>query len=194
MGDWCILRCAASRTLALAESLTEAEFEVWTPVQRKDGTKDEVEPMIHTFVFANADRLMDLVALSRSSALTYRRWNSDKRRMVSVGHPPFSVFQDFGKFARVPDAALSPLRAAERRRKPRGQVRSYRIGDHVKLVEGAYEGLRGVIEAVAGKQAVVAFPGFVRSATIPMWMLLDDDSAIHVDKDQSERAAIARAA
>lgn len=200
MTDWCILRTSGPSTLPLAQSLNEAGFEAWTPVGLPDepkrvakGKQVVEEPLIRTFVFARADRLLDLVELSRSPAQTYRRWDTERGKITTIGHPHYSVFRHLGAFVTLPDSALIALRRSERQRKPRGKVKLFKVGDKVMLVEGAVAGLRGVVAAVQGKHAVVSFPacGFVRDATLPMWMLLDDDSVDRVGKGQ---ASIARAA
>ena len=63
---WCILRTSGARTLALADLLTRAGFEAWSPRKtlkrmkpgvkpRLDGTRPTIEidtPILPTFVFA----------------------------------------------------------------------------------------------------------------------------------------------
>lgn len=186
-GYWCILRTASRSTLKLAESLAEDGYEVWTPIETREPPKDakkskakdepEQRAILPTFLFAGFSQVSELVALSRSPSLHYRVWDSEKRRMVVKGHAAFSIFRHNGAYSRIPDFALSSLRAAERRRKPRGLVKMFEVGAKVKLTEGVYTGLKGEVVAVKGKIATVAFPkcGFVRDAQCPMWVLLDDE-------------------
>lgn len=186
--DWLVLRCASVSTLRLADSLVSAGFEAWTPreeVRKAVRGKFEwvVMPMLPTFVFATAARLGELMAMARSPAQTYQVWDNELRRMVTKGHPFFRLFHIGDEFSRardtVPDAELLPLRVIEgrRKRKPRGKPRQWHPGDRVKLTEGAYEGLRGVIRSVHGKTAIVDF-GFKHEPMISTFVLLPDlDSA-----------------
>jgi len=213
-GDWCILRTGGGSTLQLAKSLAEAGYEAWTPVEsalkkpklvefdpwprKLPPPKQVTQPMIPTFVFARGEHVIDLLKLSRSPALNYRVWDAEQRKMVVRGHPGFSVFCSFdGTPQLIRDRDLDALRLSERRRKPRGKVRPVSIGDRVRLTGGSFEGLRGVVEAVRGKFAEVAFPGFRMPATIGCWLLtLDIDAAatVHVKGYHSEQAPLARAA
>lgn len=211
MTDWCILRTSGSATLNLARSLSDAGFGVWSPIEiiqpepkapdtllmRKPRQVGPVtKPLISAIVFAPATDLAELVAMSHSPAQTFLRYDKKLRRMVLHGHPDFSVFRDGEKFALIRDDELEHLRLMERKRKPRGQVKTYSIGARVKLTTGAYAGLRGTVSGVKGKDAKVTFGerGFVHDATLPMWMLLDDVPAVHVGNAQSEQARVARAA
>lgn len=187
--DWCILRTASRSTLNLAKSLAEVGYDVWTPIEVRDPPKaarkakaddgNHESAMLPTFLFAGFSHISELAALSRAPSLQYRVWDSEKRRMVVKGHAAFSVFKHNGSYSRVPDLALASLRAAERRRKPRGLVKMFPVGAKVKLSEGSYAGLKGIVVAVKGKIATVEFPkcGFIRDAKCPMWVLLDDESS-----------------
>ncbi len=138
MTDWCILRVAPASTLRLASSLAEAGFEVWTPVETVQVMPKQIEPwekprpnrkgpetvtraMLSTFVFARADRLTDLIELSRSPVLSHQVWESSLRRMVVKGHPFFTLFRSGDDFGRVPDKALVEIRRIASKRKPRGR-------------------------------------------------------------------------
>lgn len=181
MTDWCILRVSAPSTIRLAKSLVEAGFDAWTPIetvkpvphQPREGERRRpprklpetiTRPLYQTFVFARADRLLDLIALAHSPSLTYQVWDSDKRRMVLKGHPYFTLFRYAGTYPTIPDAALDPVRKIAARRKPRGKPREFKPGDRVKLTEGAWAGLNGVVRRKAGKLLEVVFEGFAQSA------------------------------
>lgn len=194
MSDWCILRTASRSTLRLAESLAEEGYEAWTPIetvkpnapaQGQRPRREKVDPdglvtraMLPSFVFAKADRERDLLTLSRSPSMTYLIWDRDKRRMVVRGHPFFRLFHDAEGVAKVPDRALAPLRnIAQRRRKPRGVMPTWAVGDRVKLTEGCFGGLSGeVVELMGkkGKEVRVVFPGWPQAATFSAWALVSD--------------------
>ena len=161
---WCILRTQSSQTLVLAEALKSEGFMAWTPTEvivrhaRRERPRSEVVvALMPGIVFAAWDRLNDLAGLSHSS-LTYRRWDADLRRMIMVGLPHFRVMKVGDKPARVIDAELSGLRSAERTSAVLAKKRTFKPGDQVRLCEGAFEGLRGVIGKIVGDFAEVSFP------------------------------------
>src|SRR5688500_10204211 len=95
---WVILRCSGGSTLKLANSLTEAGYESWSPVETvnrrsREGSKPEPVrlPLMPSYVFAAADRQQELIELSRSPSLNYRIWDSELKRMVTKGHPYFRL-------------------------------------------------------------------------------------------------------
>ena len=101
MDRWVILRTAATSTLRLAGSLGEAGFETWAPVETirrrlPRSAKHEVVsvPLLKSFVFARADRIDDLLALSHSPSLSHQAWDAHLRRMVTKGHPYFRLMPD----------------------------------------------------------------------------------------------------
>jgi transcription antitermination factor NusG len=199
-----ILRCANCKTLELAASLTDAGFEAWSPVEvEKKLVKDPrkliadkvVEtriPLTPSFVFANADRMDDLLALSHSPTLNYRIWDSELRRMVTKGHPHFRLFRHLGEIAVIAAVHLEPLRNIERRRKPRGAVKPIAVGTLVRLTEGGFAGMTGMVDSVRGKRAIVSFSQYPFPVEFPTWLLreeLDRSAAVNVNTRPSERAA-----
>lgn len=207
MTDWLILRTSPVHTMALADALNYAGLEAWTPVEtvkvepkqpepwekpraRRRVASIVTRPMLATFVFADASRLVDLARLSHSPASTYQVWDDAAQRMVRKVRPFFTLF-DAGARP-IPDRALSPIRTiAGRRRKPRGEMVAIKAGDPVRLTEGAYEGLRGEVLSVSGKKAKVRFPGSHFAFDIQIWLLKPDlDLAPQINQKgvQAERA------
>jgi transcription antitermination factor NusG len=198
--DWCILRCSGCKTLELAASLNEAGFEAWAPVEtvvlrprRGNKRMEVVKPLVASLVFARADRLQDLLALSHSPTLTYQTWDSDLRRMVVRGRPYFRV----PPLRLVPDAQLDGLRNAERKRRPKGKPKAFAPGSMVRIIEGGFEGLRGIVDECRGDYASVTVAGWGVPVKVATWLLeqaLDDAPAVHVSSCSIEQALSAKAA
>lgn len=168
-GKWCILRMAGSRTLGLAKSLNDAGIEAWTPSKvqtikrpRSTLTVKRDMPIAPTFVFARAEHVRDLLAIAASPMSS---------------HPQFSVFRHGGRIPLISDAGLAGLRGEEDRAKiksRRAKRRALVMGQRVRISEGAYAGLSGVVEKSKGRWVVVAFDGAVEM-TVDSWLLAADD-------------------
>ena len=164
--QWCILRMSGGSTLPVAQSLAEAGFDVWTPVEvqqsRKPRSKVKVErrvPIMPTYVFARAARLADLIAIAKAP---------------TSPHPQFSVFHYAGRIPLIADRSLEPLRAAERDKTRVKDMPVFTKGERVKLTEGGFAGMSGVVELSKGKFTLVAFPGFQVPIRISSLLLLPD--------------------
>ncbi|KKW92260.1 hypothetical protein YP76_10030 [Sphingobium chungbukense] len=161
---WCILRMSGAATLPVATALTETGYRVWTPVElqkrrrpRSKATKEVTLPLMPGIIFAADDRLHDLVTMSRSPSLTYQRWNPETERMEIRGCPYFSVFRYQGKYPRIADRTLDPLRQAEQRGRFRAKLPTFKPGDNVRHPVGMLGGLTGVVLKVKRRKAVVMF-------------------------------------
>lgn len=161
---WCILRTSGGRTLRLATSLREAGIDAWTPSQSQKRRRPRSRimvtrdvPIVPSFVFADKDRIEDLLVMARRSSIAY---------------PPFSLFRHCGRIPIIADKDIAALRAAEDRAK-RAILKRYRFtaerGARVQPTEGAWAGLEGIVEDVAGNFAVVCFGG-VR-VKVASWLL-----------------------
>lgn len=188
---WCILRTNSKRTIKLTESLNAAGIEAWTPrvirdrrqprrARRETPVVEAVEePVIPTFVFARAQFLGDL---QRVLALPLSP------------HPAFSIFQHAGRAPVVSDGELRKLRAIEetnKRARRKEQRHDIAVGLEVAPTEGAFAGLKGVVESVRGKIADVCFNDRWR-VKVETWLLLDhhvDDTAIDGRQDRQRVAA-----
>jgi hypothetical protein len=165
-GDrWCILRTTGGRTIRLARSLDEAGIEAWTPIhtttRRRPRSKVVVEqdaPIAPTFVFARACHLAELARM---------------RLLPLSPHPAFSVFSHGGRVPLVSDSEIIGLRAAEdkaKRKVQQNKRRSFVIGQSVKMEDGSFAGMTGVIEEDHGRYALVSFGGTMR-VKIDSWLL-----------------------
>lgn len=163
--QWCILRTSGTKTMQLADSLVDAGFTAWTPVERRKRRKPRSKaltdirvPVLPTYVFAASQHLVDLLA-EADSATTL--------------HPAFSVFKYFDRYPLIADRQLHRIRAIEERtaEKPRPLVSP---GQPVKTVALGFEGLTGTVESVRGGKAFVTFEGFAQPIMVDTLLLLRD--------------------
>lgn len=153
-GRWCIIRTSPGKTLALADSLAGAGFDVWTPRQVQTRTRPrstiKVEremPIAPTFVFARASHIVELSAL---------------RAEATLQHPAFSIFRHAGRVPLIADAEVVGLRRAEERARVnsrRSKRRAYVLGQRLKMTQGAYTGMTGVVQDIKGRFVAVNFGG-----------------------------------
>jgi hypothetical protein len=189
--DWCILRTSGPRTLTLADSLTAAGLEAWTPrkttrrrLPRSRVHREIVAPILATFVFARAahrDELRGIIA---------RRIQHHADQ-----HPQFSIFEHAGRIPLIADAQVAGLRAEEdrataaykivtdreaasaehnARRQRVAELRAssptYEIGARVTVPQVAFAGMTGVVEQGRGKKPAVNFGGGI-VIEIEAWLL-----------------------
>lgn len=151
---WIILRTSGRCTLGLATSLKRAGYDVWTPAQtstfrapRTNAKREVTLPIIPTFVFARADRLLDLLDLADSP---------------TKGHDEFSVFHYFGRIPLLADRELEALRSEETRAVPKRKRKVYSKGERVRIPEGSFAGMSGVVQQSDGSHVLVSFGGSMR--------------------------------
>lgn len=163
---WCILRTRASRTIELADAL--ASMEAWTPLEtfkrripRRNKRETITTPIMPTYVFAPAQSIMDLIALSKA-------WDKPCPDFSLQRHP------DRLGYAVVPDNQLNPLRIAERKATPLEQVRTFAPGERVRLTEGGFSGMSGIVQTSDGKHTLLAFPNFAIPIKVETLRLLPE--------------------
>jgi transcription antitermination factor NusG len=149
--DWCILRTSGRNTIPLVETLKADGFTAWTPVEvqriRKRNSHERLTrafPMTPSFVFARADRIAGLLALS----------NAYRKRQ-----PDFSVMRYRGNIPTIADLELEALRSMELRAQPKEDRPKFGVGSTVRVPEGAFAGMTGIVETDDGKFALVGFGG-----------------------------------
>jgi hypothetical protein len=177
--DWCILRTGGSRTLRLADALARNGFEAWTPretirkrLPRSRAQACHIAPIMPTFVFARAAHLQDLAELAM-------RTNKDA--------PDFSVQQYNRAYPLIADHQLNPLRIAERKGTPLEKVRQLIPGELVKMTDGGYAGMNGIVQSTKGEYTLVCFPGATgQFGSIPIKI-----STLHLLPDTVNHAQIA---
>lgn len=174
LGKWCILRMASLDTLPVKEALEKMGFEVWTPIERKAGRRprtrkeyDKTLAITPSYVFAPADRLDDLLAMSVNPL-------SDC--------PRFTVFRHGDGFPLIADVELEALRHQERVRnehydKQQARKRkspSFAPGLEVPLTAPGFEGLSGTVRESKGGQTWIDVPGFPMPIKIASLLLQSD--------------------
>lgn len=162
---WLILRCSARLTLRIAEEINADGIAAWTPsevmrpkIPKRRARVTLCQPILPRFVFADASRLLDLLAMS---------------------HKPFAGFTlmvDGARYALVRDEALNPLRTEEGKRE-RNRLRNIQVaplahGRRVAMPKGAWEGLSGIVEKSNGKVTKVDLGRF--SIEIDTWLLAEN--------------------
>jgi transcription antitermination factor NusG len=154
MKTWCILRTAGRNTIPLVEALNADGFTAWTPIEvqrvrkhKSPAVLTRTIPMTPSFVFALTDQLSALLDLA----------NMHRKRQ-----PDFSVFHYLGGIPVIADKQLESLRSNELRVAPKEVRRQYSQGSAVRVPEGAFAGMSGIIEADDGKFALVGFGGRFR--------------------------------
>jgi len=170
MSDWCILRTKPSATLRLASSLAEDGIKAWTPAEvrrnrrpRQNAKDPEPCPIMPTFVFADARRLIDLLNLADMPVKPRRGKNCHE-----PAHDDFSVFHNYDRIPLVAEAALIPLREEERgaddryqrslaRAMAKAKGEPYDDGDEIRLPNGPFAGLSGQVVESNGKSTLICF-------------------------------------
>lgn len=152
---WCILRTAGPRTISLTWSLCRAGIAAWTPSQvrsirrgRHCAITTEV-PLLPTFVFAPA---ADLSVLGRLAIDPLSP------------HPQFSLFRWGDGVVTISEPELHRLAEAEDALRPKpiapagkraGQPIA--VGSEVRIPEGPFGGMTGVVQQSDGRMTLVAF-------------------------------------
>lgn len=171
--QWCILRMAGPRTLTVTESLKQAGFDVWTPTKaiskrrpRSNDRREIIVPVLPSYAFARASSLNGLML--------------ESLRQVSA-HPPFSIFRYCGRVPLISDRALDNLRKIERRNLPEKAARMFKPNERVRITEGGFAGLTGIVKTGKGRFTMVLFPGFTMPIKVASMLLMDEaDSQVDV--------------
>lgn len=160
LGAWFILRMASSDTLGVLKALSKAGYDAWTPVERKKGkmprTRTEYDKefaLMPSYVFVSVHHLPEIQHLAM---------------LPPRNVPRFTVFQHQGGIPLVADDQLDALRAEEGRlqtvyeRACRKGKRGpkFNPGHIVRIDEGGFMGMEGVVESQQGQFTLVSFEGF----------------------------------
>jgi transcription antitermination factor NusG len=166
---WIVLETRAQKTLALADSLRVAGYEVWAPVRavkkrlpRSNVKREIVVSMLPRYVFARGSQIFDLFAEAANPI---------------ANHPQFRVAKWAGIVPRIPDRDFEAMRRNERRNRPEKAARMFRQDDRVKTPEGPFAGLPGVVKSGRRRWTMVLFPNFPIAVKIDTSLLVEDVEA-----------------
>ena len=180
---WIILRTSGRHTMRLAASLTAGGYEAWTPIETRmvkvprANLKREVQlPIMPSYVFARADRLIDLLHLKPPA------------------HVDFSVMRHADHMIPViADGALQGLRRIEAKRTPaKKSDRTYVPGVdvRVKVEGGSFAGMKGRVEKSDHGHSLICFDDRL-TVKIATCLLVEDAvwaSSSH-DREDDRKAA-----
>ena len=160
LGSWFILRMSSKETLSVAKGLAKAGFDVWTPIERRKGKMprtrtayDKEFALMPSYVFVNIHHLAEIQHLSM---------------LPPRNIPQFTLFQYQGGVPLIADHQLDALRAEESRlqaiyerqcRKGKKGPR-FNPGTLVRIDDGGFAGMEGVVEDQQGQFTLVSFAGF----------------------------------
>jgi len=171
---WCILRTAGPATLRLAKSLAAAGFEAWTPTEtqarrlpRSQKRVERESAVMPSYVFAPSQHVRNLLAASMA---------------IESAHPAFHVFRHLDRIPLITTGSLAPLRDAEdrhkavvaRRRRLGERVPRFPAGASVRVDQGAFAGLDGIVTDQRGRAAFVTFPNSSMVWEIDALLLISD--------------------
>ncbi len=181
LGTWFIVRMAGQDTLRVVSYLKRRGFEAWTPIERKQGrmprTKasfDKEFALMPSYAFASVHDLNQIHHLAM---------------MPANDRPRFSVFQHRGGVPLIADNQLDALRGEEGRllrvyeklcRRGKKGPR-FTAGDTVRLIEGPFAGLDGIVEDQQGQFTLVSLRGFHSAIKIQSLLLLDESAKGEMD-------------
>lgn len=175
LGGWFILRMASSDTLSLARALTRAGFDVWTPIERKRGkmprtrtTYDKEFALMPSYLFVNIHHLAEIQHMAM---------------LPPRNIPRFVLFQCQGGVPLIGDDQLDALRAEEKRlqgiyerqcRKGKKGPK-FNAGTLVRIEEGGFAGLDGVVTEQQGQFTLVNFTGFNAPIKVQSILLIQSE-------------------
>jgi transcription antitermination factor NusG len=166
--SWIILRTSGRSTMRLAETLSCASIEAWTPIEtrtiripRANVRRTVKLPIMPSYVFARANHLFDLIELSGNSVGT---------------HPDFSVMHYHDRIPVIADHHLQGLRTIEAKRTPRKKSAPLTPGlsVRVKTEGGSFAGMKGRVERSNEGNTLVCFDGRL-TVKISTSLLLPDE-------------------
>jgi transcription antitermination factor NusG len=149
--SWVILRTSGRTTMRLAETLSGASIEAWTPIEtrtirvpRKNVKRVIKLPIMPSYVFARAESLFDLIELAGNSL---------------GAHPSFSVMHYHDRIPVIADHHLVGLRTIEAKKSPRKRADPLPKGlsVRVKTEGGSFAGMKGRVERSDKNATLVCF-------------------------------------
>lgn len=167
--QWIVLRCASSKTIALARLLSDHDSEhanrypdlgAWTPVWKRQKRRPRSNerrlvdlPAIPSFVFVPAEHLFNL---------------------PTVPGIAFSPMRIDGVLVRIADRELATLRKIDMQ--PRDPVKNLpKIGAVMRFIDGPFQGLHCRVVYATQRFARVTVDGFAQPLQVPPSILREVD-------------------
>lgn len=154
--------------MAVAQSLRDAGYEAWAPTKviqkrrpRSTQRREVTLAVLPGYVFAKAVHLTDLLV--------------EASRPVSR-FPKFTVFRYCGRIPLVSERSLDNLRKIERRNTPEKAARQFKKGEAVRITEGGFAGMTGVVKVAKGRYTLVLVDGFANPIRITRMATLEEFS------------------
>ena len=176
--QWFVLRVSYGRILKAKEIIDACNIECYAPMRLKQITKHGkkhiiTEPLIPSFIFVHTsheevDAILhdkNVNSIESRPLLSYYYDHTSYRHNNPNLNPPLvirdDVMDNFIKLTSVKNPHIIPVTS---------QNIQYKLGDHVIVTEGDFEGIQGRVSRIAGQQRVIVelFCGcLVASAYIP---------------------------
>ena len=176
--QWFVLRVSYGRVLKAEKIIDACNIECYAPMRHKQITKHGkkhiiTEPLIPSFIFVHTsheevDAILhdkNVNSIESRPLLSYYYDHTSYRHNNPNLNPPLvirdDVMDNFIKLTSVKNPHIIPVTS---------QNIQYKLGDHVIVTEGDFEGIQGRVSRIAGQQRVIVelFCGcLVASAYIP---------------------------
>ena len=176
--QWFVLRVSYGRIFKAKEIIDARNIECYAPMRYKQITKHGKkhiikEPLIPSFIFVHSsqeevDAILhdkNVNSIESRPLLSYYYDHTSYRQDNPDRNPPLvirnEVMDNFIKLTSVKNPHIIPVTS---------QNIQYKLGDHVIVTEGDFEGIQGRVARIAGQQRVIVelFSGcLVASAYIP---------------------------
>ena len=176
--QWFVLRVSYGRVLKAEKIIDACNIECYAPMRHKQITKHGkkhiiTEPLIPSFIFVHTsheevDAILhdkNVNSIESRPLLSYYYDHTSYRHNNPNLNPPLvirdDVMNNFIKLTSVKNSHIIPVTS---------QNIQYKLGDHVIVTEGDFEGIQGMVSRIAGQQRVIVelFCGcLVASAYIP---------------------------
>ena len=176
--QWFVLRVSYGRVLKAKEIIDACHIECYVPMRHKQITKHGkkhiiTEPLVPSFIFVHTSQeeieamLHDknVNSIESHPLLSYYYDHTSYRQDNPERNPPLVIrdeaMDNFIKLTSVKNPHVIPVTS---------QNIQYKLGDHVIVTEGDFEGIQGRVARIAGQQRVIVelFSGcLVATAFIP---------------------------
>ena len=176
--QWFVLRVSYGRVLKAKEIIDACHIDCYVPMRHKQITKHGkkhiiTEPLIPSFIFVHSSQQeVDAMLYDKNvnpiysrPLLSYYYDHTSYRQDNPERNPPLVIRDEamdiFIKLTSVNNPHIIPVTS---------QNIQYKLGDHVIVTEGDFEGIQGRVARIAGQQRVIVelFSGcLVATAYIP---------------------------